>query len=178
MNSTRRDFLRIGASVAGGLLISTGRAHADGGFEPNGFVRLDPDGSVTIWSKQPEIGQGIKTALPMLVADEMDADWSHVRVEQGDLDPRRFGGQGSGGSDNVTSEWENLRSAGAMARRLLVAAAAQRWSVAEGECATRNGSVQHTATGRKLGYGELAADAARIQPPAGAPRSRSRATSL
>jgi isoquinoline 1-oxidoreductase beta subunit len=165
--TTRRGFLRVSAAVAGGLIIAVRRAK--GAFEPSAFVRIDPDGTVVICSKQPEIGQGIKTALPMIVAEEMDADWSRVRVEQGDLDPKRYGGQGSGGSDNVTSEWETMREAGAMARVLLIGAAARRWSVPESECTTRDGQVSHTGTGRKLNYGDLAADAAQIKPPAGKP---------
>ena len=160
MSATRRDFLRIAATAAGGLLVSWGQDP----FQPNPYVRVDPDGVITIWCKQPEIGQGVKTSLPMIVAEELDADWKRVRIAQADLD-RKYGGQGSGGSDSVTSEWMGHRQAGAAARAVLVQAAARRWSVPAGECDTRDSVVTHRTTGRKLGYGELAAEAARLTPP-------------
>ena len=112
MSATRRDFLRISATAAGGLLVSW----CQDPFQPNPYVRIDADGAISIWSKQPEIGQGVKTSLPMMVADELDADWSRVHVVQADLD-RKYGGQGSGGSDSVTSEWLPMRRAGAAGAR-------------------------------------------------------------
>ncbi|MEO8370382.1 MAG: xanthine dehydrogenase family protein molybdopterin-binding subunit [Candidatus Solibacter sp.] len=160
MSATRRDFLRIAATATGGLLVSWGQDP----FQPNPYVRIDPDGTIHIWCKQPEIGQGVKTSLPMIVAEELDADWQRVRVVQADLD-RKYGGQGSGGSDSVTSEWMVHRQAGAAARAVLVEAAARRWSVPAGECDTRESVVTHRGSGRKLGYGELAAEAARLTPP-------------
>lgn len=159
--ATRRDFLRIAATAAGGMLICS----AVEPWQPNPYIRLEPDGTVTIWSKEPEIGQGVKTSLPMIVADEMDADWARVTVAQADLDPKRYGGQGSGGSDNVTSEWLGLRKAGAAARALLIQAAAARWLVPATECDTRSGLVTHRPTGRKLEYGELASASALLTPP-------------
>ena len=164
-NLDRRAFLRVAATAAGGLLISMEGARSAESFEPNGFVRLDPDGTITIWNKQPEIGQGVITALPMMVAEEMDADWGRVKVEQGGLDTKRFGGQGSGGSDSITSEGEQMRKAGATARALLVEAASRRWNVPAGECATERSVVSHPS-GRRTGYGELAAEAAKLKPPA------------
>jgi isoquinoline 1-oxidoreductase beta subunit len=159
--ATRRDFLRIAATAAGGMLICS----AAEPWQPNPYIRLDSDGTTTIWSKEPEIGQGVKTSLPMIVADEMDADWARVKVAQADLDPKRYGGQGSGGSDNVTSEWLGLRKAGAAARALIIQAAASRWLVPATECETGSGLVTHRPTGRKLEYGELAAAAALLTPP-------------
>ena len=165
MNRSRRWFLRVSATAAGGLLVAAECAEGAEPFQPNGFVRVDADGTVTIWNKQPEIGQGVITALPMMAAEELDAEWARVRVEQGGLDTKRFGGQGSGGSDSITSEGAQMRRAGAMARALLVEAAARRWKVAAGECATGRGEVRHPASGRRIGYGELAGDAAKLTPP-------------
>jgi isoquinoline 1-oxidoreductase beta subunit len=162
----RRDFLRVGVSVAGGLLVSVGRSQTAGGWQANGFVRIDPDGTITIWNKQPEIGQGVLTALPMMAAEELDADWSRVKAEQGGLDTRRFGGQGSGGSDSLVSEGPQMREAGAMARAMLVQAAAARWGVAVGECSTEKSMVLHAASGRRVGYGEIAGEAAKLPGPA------------
>ena len=167
--STRRDFLRIAATTTGALLVSVGRAQVFGAFEPNGFVRIDADGTVTIWNKQPEIGQGVMTSLPMMVADELDADWSRVKVEQGGLDPQRFGGQGSGGSDSIVSEGAQMRKAGAVARAVLLQAAANQWSVPVAECTADRSYAIHTPSGRQTPYAALVADAARIRPPAEVP---------
>src|SRR5581483_2813595 len=109
---SRRHFLRVSATAAGGLLVAVytpargaSSATADD-FAPSGFIRIEPDGRVTLWAKCPDMGQGVKTALPMLIAEELEADWSRVRIEQADLNTRLFGGQGSGGSDNIPSEWD------------------------------------------------------------------------
>jgi isoquinoline 1-oxidoreductase beta subunit len=165
MSVTRRGFLQVAATAAGGLLVSLGHGQTGETFQPNGFIRIEPDGAITIWNKQPEIGQGVLTALPMMAAEEMDADWSKVHAAQGDLDTKRFGGQGSGGSDSISSEGQQMRNAGAAARWLLVQAAARRWGVPAEECVTERSVVSHAATGRRAGYGELAADAARLTPP-------------
>ncbi len=160
--ATRRDFLRIAATAAGGMLICS----AGEPWQPNPYIRLDSRWSHhNLGPKSAEIGQGVKTSLPMMVADEMDADWARVTVAQADLDPKRYGGQGSGGSDNVTSEWLGLRKAGAAARALLIQAAAARWLVPATECETGSGLVTHRPTGRKLEYGELASASALLTPP-------------
>ena len=126
---SRRAFFAVTGSAAGGLIVSyyLGGCAGQGSrraFKPNGFVQIDPDGQVTIWAKNPDMGQGVKTSLPMYVAEELDVDWVSVRVVQADLDRAVYGGQGSGGSDNTPSEWNRLHQAGAMARALLVTAAA------------------------------------------------------
>jgi isoquinoline 1-oxidoreductase beta subunit len=131
----------------------------------NAFVEVAPDGVVTLTAKIPEIGQGSKTALPMVVAEELDADWSKVRVVQADLDQGRYGAQFAGGSWGLRSSWDGLRRAGATARAALIAAAAERWSVSAEECGTDTGRVIHPASGRSLGYGDLADDAARVSVP-------------
>jgi isoquinoline 1-oxidoreductase beta subunit len=128
------------------------------------FVRIDPDGAVTIMGKNPEIGTGVKTSLPMIIAEELDVEWSRVRVEQAPLD-MKYGDQFTGGSTGVWTNWNELRRAGAAARAMLVTAAATRWSVEPASCATDGGFVIHQASGRRLGYGALAADAARMQVP-------------
>ncbi|AHG93837.1 aldehyde oxidase and xanthine dehydrogenase molybdopterin binding protein (plasmid) [Gemmatirosa kalamazoonensis] len=164
---TRRDFVTIGTTVLGGLLVGV-RAAPDA-LAPNAFVRLEPDGAVVIVVARPEMGQGVRTTLAMLVAEELDAPWERVRVEQGDLDPSRYGEQYTGGSAVVRTSWEPLRRAGAAARALLVGAAAARWGVPVAECTTEPGEVVHAATGRRAAYATLLDDARRGTPPAEPP---------
>jgi len=162
----RREFLKVSALAGGGLLIGfrLGSA-ADGAFAPNVFVRITPDGVVTLISKNPEVGQGIKTTFPMILAEELDVDWKTIRIEQADADEAKYGRQVAGGSTAVPQNWDDQRRAGAMARVLLVKAAAQSWGGAESECATQAGAVVHKASGRTLGYGGLATKAAALPPP-------------
>jgi isoquinoline 1-oxidoreductase beta subunit len=164
----RRDFVQVTATATGGLLVLgvLPRAmHGLAGGTLGPFVEIGPDGGVTISSKNPEIGQGVKTSLPLIVAEELDVAWEQVRVVQADLD-RRFGDQFAGGSTAVSENFDALRRAGATARHLLVAAAAARWGVDPATCRTELGSVIHGASRRRLGYGALAAAAARLDPPA------------
>lgn len=168
----RRAFLKIGAAVGGGLMLGLMRpsvavagATAETAAELNGYVRIAPDGIATIMAKNPEIGQGIKTMLPMLIAEELDIAWKDVRIEQADADARRFGQQIAGGSYATPLHWDPLRRVGAAARQMLIAAAAQRWQCHPAECATEPGMVVHAASGRKLGYGALAGIAATMPVP-------------
>jgi isoquinoline 1-oxidoreductase beta subunit len=177
---SRRSFLRVSSIAGGGILfgaylIENGTAFAaepvaDGTLST--FIRITPDGIVTIVSKNPEIGQGIKTSLPMIVAEELDVDWKDVRVEQAPLDQARFSylgpqaaGQGAGGSTATPNNYAAMRRVGAAGRAMLVTAAAQTWSVPESECTTASGVVTHTSSKRTLKYGELATKAASVTPP-------------
>lgn len=172
---SRRAFLTVGAAAGGGLMLSyslpltalagTGAAGANSPVKLNGFISIAPDGTVTIMAMNPEIGQGVKTSLPMIVADELDADWSRVRTEQAEIDTERYGRQYAAGSTATTLNWDPLRRAGAAGRQLLIAAAASKWAVPESECSTTAGVVHHVPSQRSIGYGALAALAATMPPP-------------
>jgi isoquinoline 1-oxidoreductase beta subunit len=167
---TRRSFMKVSATVAGGLVVSlywdsdADAQSSAGSFQPNAFIRIDPDDTVTIWSRNPDMGEGVKTALSMLIVEELDADWSRVKVVNATLD-RRFGPQGVGGSDAIASGWDDHRRAGATARHMIVAAAAAQWNVAPGEITTAAGVARHDASGRVARYGEVAARAASLPVP-------------
>jgi isoquinoline 1-oxidoreductase subunit beta len=171
---SRRTFLRASAIAGGGVLLSsfwepleaaTKKPAAAPAPVLNAFIRIQPDGIVTIASKNPEIGQGVKTMLPMLIADELDLDWKQVRVEQVDFDPKRYENQWAGGSQAVPNNWLPMRQVGAAGRAMLVAAAAKTWKVPESELSTSKGKVLHKKSGRSIAYGQLAATAATVAPP-------------
>ena len=171
----RRGFVKVGAMVGGGLLISTWvpfgellAAEAPADFAPNAFVTISPTGAVTIIAPNSEMGQGIKTGLPMIVAEELDVPWELVTVVQGDLNPA-YGRQFSVGSQSTPSNYEPMRRAGATARAVLVQAAAETWSVPASECATESGSVIHRGSNRRAKYGDLVARAATLTTPANVP---------
>jgi isoquinoline 1-oxidoreductase beta subunit len=170
----RRAFLKVSAMAGGGLLLAlrldpVADVHAQfspGVFDPTAFVRIDPDGTVTIMAKNPEVGQGVKTMLPMLIAEELDVDWNDVRVEQADADASRYGLQLAGGSLSTPMNWIPLRQVGAAGRWMLITAAARRWGVPDAECNAAMSRVTHIPSGRSLGYGDLAEATAAIDPPA------------
>src|ERR1700736_7019481 len=157
----RREFIRTGAAIGGGLLVSlhpplargTSEASAaeEKDFALNAFVRIGTDESVTVISAHSEMGQGIYTSLPMLLNEEVQADWAQIRVEAAPVDKVYnhpvFGMQMTGGSTTTPGEWEHYRKMGALARTMLVAAAAQQWKVDAAGCHVERGAVLHRATG-------------------------------
>ncbi|MEW5917729.1 MAG: xanthine dehydrogenase family protein molybdopterin-binding subunit [Gemmatimonadota bacterium] len=169
----RREFIKVSALAGGGMLIAiyapTARAAAADAapFQPNAFVRIDPTGEITITVGRADMGQGVRTALPMIVAEELDADWSQVRITQADAHPNRYGRMMTVGSTSVRNgAWMPLRQAGAAAREMLLAAAAARWSVSASELRAEKSRVYHDASRRSATYGELAEAAASIAVPA------------
>ena len=178
--TNRRDFLKITSLTGGGLIlgiswfgseaapvvISNTAVAADLNF--NSYLSIATDGTITILSPNPELGQNIMTSFPMIVADELDADWSKVKVLQAPLD-KKFERQSTGGSGAIPHSWKRLRIAGATARYLLIAAAAKKWNVDASECTASNSFVIHNKTGNKLSYGELAEEASKIIVPTNTP---------
>ena len=177
LTTSRRGFLKSGAGAAltiGFALPATGwsarlEAATPAVFAPNAWLRLTGDGIVTVLCGSAEMGQGVLTAIPMLLAEELDADWKRVRVQQAPVDQAynnpMFGMQATGGSTTVRAHWEPLRKAGAAAREMLVAAAAAQWKVPAAECRTEAGQVIHQS-GRKLAYGALVPAAMKLAVPA------------
>jgi isoquinoline 1-oxidoreductase beta subunit len=171
---SRRQFLRVTAVAGGGIMLGTSARRirgvaplsAQGAAELNAFIRIMPDGAVTIMAKNPEIGQGVKTMLPMIIADELDVDWKDVRIEQASLDTTKFTAQSAGGSNATPNNWLPMRRVGAAGRAMLVSAAASVWGVPEAECETVSGVVHHRTSGRSARYGTLLARAATMTPPA------------
>ena len=170
----RRDFVKIGALTGAGLLIGIRLPVREAPsavpvtpLQPNAFLRIGTDGSVTIWLGRSDMGQGVRTSLPMIVAEELDADWKRVTVLQGDAHPNAFGRMMTVGSSSVRNgAWMPLRSAGAAAREMLVSAAATRLAVPVAELTTSKGVVHHPASRRSIPYGELAEAAAALPVPA------------
>ena len=166
---TRRGFVQVTALAGGGLLLGANltpegfAAAAASEAELNTFVRITPDGLVHIVAQNPEIGQGVKTMLPMLIAEELDVPWSSVRVEQGDLDPSRFRGQFAGGSMATPTHYDSMRRVGAVGRALLVAAAAKEWGVDAAKLTTDSGKVLHKK--KSATYAELAEAASKLKAP-------------
>jgi isoquinoline 1-oxidoreductase beta subunit len=183
LNKTnRRDFIKITSMTGGGLLLGFSwfsvdaetpvimtRANFAGELDFNSYLSIATDGTITIFSPNPELGQNVMTSFPMIVAEELDADWTKVKVVQAPLDTVKFERQLTGGSGAIPHSYKRLRVAGAAARHLLVAAAAARWNIDAADCTTSNGFVIHSKTGKKMGYGELAEEASKLTVPADVP---------
>jgi isoquinoline 1-oxidoreductase beta subunit len=166
----RRGFLKLSVVGGAGLVLAfhlPGKAEAADAVPKvlNAFVRIAPDNVVTIYSKAPEIGQGIKTAFGLIIAEELDADWKTVKVEQARVNPKVYGYQGAGGSTSIPRGWDQLRQAGAGARAMLIAAAAKNWNVPASECTAQDSMVRHAASGKSASYGSLAEAAAKMPVP-------------
>ena len=167
--ASRRDFIQASASAAGLMLtfsIAPKAGAAEAGAKPlNAYVQIAPDGVVTIMAKNPEIGQGIKTSLPMMIAEELDVPWEMVRIQQADNDPKAYGRQFAGGSMATPLHWDDHRRVGAVARAMLIQAAALAWNCPAGECSTDKGMVVHVATKRRASYGSLAGQCSTVSVP-------------
>lgn len=172
----RRSFMKVSAAAGGGVVIGFNILSSCTNpeqvasipkewFDVNAFLKIADNGMVTIMSPNPEVGQGVKTSMPMIVAEELDVDWKDVIVEQAPLDTDKFTRQVAGGSQSIRQSWEGLRMAGATARTVLVMAAAKTWEVDPSECTTEAGKVFHKASGKSVGYGEIASAAAGIEVP-------------
>ena len=175
----RRSFIKLSSLTGGGILIGFNlftacksdakppEDLANLNFKDfNAFIKIADNGKVTIISPNPEIGQGVKTSMPMIIAEELDVAWDDVMVEQGPLDTENFTRQVAGGSQSIRFGWDSLRETGATARQMLVNAAATKWGVDPSECSVSEGVVTNAA-GDQLGYGELVTDAAQLEVPEG-----------
>jgi isoquinoline 1-oxidoreductase beta subunit len=170
MTLSRRDLLKSGGlivafSFGGPALVRAATGNSGADTQLNAWIRIADDGIATLYATNPEIGQGVKTALPMILAEELDMPWERVRIEQSPIDSRIFGRQAAGGSRSVATTWKPLRTAGATARAMLVGAAAIEWGVSADDCYTDGGAVFNRASGKSLDYGDLAERAADLPVP-------------
>ena len=170
----RRSFLKIttlaGGGIAFGLFEQEADAQGRAGMQaappdPHNYIEVAKDGTVTITAKNPEVGQGIKTMLPMLIAEELDVDWKNVKIAQADFNDKKFAGQIAGGSTGTPNNWTPMRQVGAAGRALFITAAAQTWNVPEAELTTASGRVIHASSNRSVGYGELTEKVASLPAP-------------
>jgi CO/xanthine dehydrogenase Mo-binding subunit len=169
MTLSRRAFLKTSTAVGTGLVIgfylpSRGQAEEQAAFSPNAYLTITPEGKITIVVARSEMGQGVRTSLPMILAEELEADWTQIEIVQAGASTL-FGDQTTGGSASVRSTWDPMRKAGAQAREMLISAAAQQWNVPGERCKAENSFVVHPPSGRKLGYGALAVAAGKVPVP-------------
>src|SRR5215813_2817611 len=171
----RRSFIKFSALAGGGLIVGVyadseifaqrgGPGGAPAPVNPNVYITLHPDNTFTLIAKNPETGQGMRNALPMLIADELDVDWKQVKVQQADCNPTLYGQQIEGGSTATPTNYLPMRQIGAAARMMMVSTAAKQWNVPESECTTASGTVKHARTNKTATYASLA-DAAMKMPP-------------
>src|SRR5947207_3927745 len=175
MITSRRAFLKTAALGGASLVIAFDERRllgagkeAAGQFKPNGWIRVSADGTITLTIGKSEMGQGVRTSLAMILADELEVEWAHIKLMQASPSPD-FKQLDTGGSSSIASSWKMLRQAGAAAREMLIAAAAARWKVDQTACSAANGTVVHSASKRSLKYGALVADASKLPLPADPP---------
>ena len=165
---SRREFVAVGAAAGAGLVIGFYLPHGESSgskvFSPNAYLRITPDNQVTIVCARSEMGQGVRTALPMILAEELEADWKQIEIEQAGASTL-YGVQDTGGSASVRTTWDPMRRAGATAREMLISAAALTWGVPRASCTAENGGIKHAATNRRLTYGELTSKASTLPIP-------------
>jgi len=174
---SRRDFVGAGIAAGAGLVIGFYLPHGGGSrkesFSPNAYLRITPDNKVTIVVARSEMGQGVRTALPMILAEELEADWKQIEIEQAGASTL-FGDQTTGGSASIRTTWDPMRKAGAIAREMLISAAALTWGVPRSACTAENNHIKHAASNRSLSYGELVSKAATLPIPSDVPLKQSK----
>src|SRR5208337_776412 len=174
---SRREFVAAGVAAGAGLVIGFYLPHRGGPqtefFSPNAYLRITPDNKVMIVVARSEMGQGVRTALPMILAEELESDWKQIETEQAGASTL-YGDQGTGGSASIKTTWDPMRKAGATAREMLISAAALTWGVARSGCAAQEGNVVHAASKRRLSYGALVAKAATLPIPTDVPLKQSK----
>ncbi len=174
---SRREFVAGGVAAGAGLVIGFYLPHEASSsaenFSPNAYLRIAPDNKVTIVVARSEMGQGVRTALPMILAEELEADWKQIAIEQAGASTL-FGDQTTGGSASVRTTWDPMRKAGAAAREMLISAAALTWGVPRSGCIAENGRIKHTASNRSLSYGDLVGKAATLPIPTDVPLKQSK----
>ncbi len=174
---SRREFVTAGVAAGAGLVIGFYLPHKTGSqeesFSPNAYLRITPDNKITIVVARSEMGQGVRTALPMILAEELEADWKLIEIEQAGASTL-FGDQTTGGSASVRTTWDPMRKAGAAARETLISAAALTWNVPRSSCSAESGRIKHAASNRSLNYGELASKAATLPVPTDVPFKQSK----
>ena len=174
---SRREFVAAGVAAGAGLVIGFYLPHRGASktdvFSPNAYLRITPDNRVTIVVARSEMGQGVRTALPMILAEELEADWKKIEIEQAGASTL-FGDQTTGGSASIRTTWDPMRKAGAAAREMLISAAALTWGVPRSACTAENSRIKHASTNRSLSYGELVGTAATLPIPTDVPLKQSK----
>ncbi len=174
---SRREFVGAGIAAGAGLVIGFYLPHGETSkkesFSPNAYLRITPDNKITIVVARSEMGQGVRTALPMILAEELEADWKQIEIEQAGASTL-FGDQTTGGSASIRTTWDPMRKAGAAAREMLISAAALTWGVPRSGCAAENSHIKHAASNRTLSYGDLVGKAATLPVPTDVPLKQSK----
>jgi len=174
---SRREFVTAGVAASAGLVIGFYLPHRSGSreesFSPNAYLRITPDNKITVVVARSEMGQGVRTALPMILAEELEADWNQIAIEQAGASTL-FGDQTTGGSASIRTTWDPMRKAGATAREMLISAAALTWNVPRSSCSAETGHIKHAGTNRTLSYGDLASKAATLPAPTDVPLKQSK----